>query len=175
VTIKVSTTEKRDGKALALFARHETWMRGHTKDGRSFFAIPGSEPDLFHMADHRDCSCPDRRYRALACSHMRAVRFWMAAYMTGAVSPKREAGATGQDDRVALTPKGAAYLAAVDDERNDVIEDSAEHPHVQQLRTMLARETCQEGRQAIAAKLDDTKAKIVATARRKSTYDELMD
>ena len=48
VTIELSTTDKRYGKALALFARYEEWQTGRTKDGRSFFAIPGSETGLFH-------------------------------------------------------------------------------------------------------------------------------
>jgi hypothetical protein len=112
MTIEVSDTDRRDGKALALFARCAEWQTGHTKDGRSFFAIPGSEPDLYHMTDCRDCSCPDRQRNRNICKHMRAVRFWMAAFKTGAVSPKREAGATPDDDRIAITPEGAAFLAA---------------------------------------------------------------
>lgn len=111
VTIEVSSTDRRDGKALALFARCAEWQQGHTKEGRSFFAIPGSEAGLYHMADQNDCSCPDRRQRQSVCKHMRAVRLWMAAFATGAVSPRREIGATPQDDRIALTPEGAAVLA----------------------------------------------------------------
>ena len=112
VTITVSTTDKRDGKALALFARHDLWQRGKTKDGRSFFAIPsGSIPGLFQMTDCNDCSCKDRQSRAVVCYHMRAVRLWMAAFKTGAVSPKREAATSPADDLVVLTPEGAAYLA----------------------------------------------------------------
>src|SRR3954466_447501 len=80
VTIEISTTDKRDGKALALFARCAEWQTGHTKAGRSFFAIPGSEPGLVHMADQRDCSCPDRQSSRNVCKHMRAVRLWMAAF-----------------------------------------------------------------------------------------------
>jgi hypothetical protein len=106
--------DARDGKALALFAACDTWQQGHTHDGRPFFAIPGSEPNLLHMADQNDCSCADRRQRGTVCKHMRAVRYWMAAFRTGAVSPRREAGATAQDDRAALTPEGAGYLVEQD-------------------------------------------------------------
>ena len=112
MVIEVSTTDRRDGKALALFARCAEWQQGHTHDGRAFFAIPGSEDGLFHMADQNDCSCPDRRQRVATCKHMRAVRLWMAAYATGAVAPKPRPGATAEDDLVILTPAGAAYLAA---------------------------------------------------------------
>jgi hypothetical protein len=111
VTIELSTTDKRDGKALALFARSNEWLTGHTKDGRPFFAIPGSEAGLFHMTDQRDCSCQDRQRSRNVCKHMRAVRLWMAAFATGAVAPKPRPGATAEDDRIALTPDGAAYVA----------------------------------------------------------------
>lgn len=62
----------RDTRALALFAACDRWHQGHTKDGRSFFAIPGSEAGLFHMADQNDytqqartCSpaCRQKLYR----------------------------------------------------------------------------------------------------------------
>ena len=55
MTITVDTTDRRDGKALALFTRCSEWQQGRTKDGRSFFAIPGSERGLLHMTDTRDC------------------------------------------------------------------------------------------------------------------------
>ena len=84
---------------------------GHTKDGRPFFAIPGSEAGLLHMTDQREGSCQDRQRSRNVCKHMRAVRFWMAAFATGAVAPKPRPGATAEDDRIALTPAGAAYLA----------------------------------------------------------------
>src|SRR4051812_33690174 len=111
VTIELSTTDRRDGKALALFARCDEWQTGHTKDGRSFFAIPGSERNLWHMADQRDCSCQDRQRSRNICKHMRAVRFWMAAFATGAVAPKPRPCATTEDDRIVLLPAGAALLA----------------------------------------------------------------
>ena len=63
------------------------------------------------MTDQRDCSCQDRQRSRNVCKHMRAVRVRMAAFATGAVAPKPRPGATTQDDRIALTPEGAAYLA----------------------------------------------------------------
>jgi len=123
VTIELSTTDKRDGKALALFARCAEWQTGHTKDGRPFFAIPGSEPGLLHLTDQRDCSCQDRQRSRNVCKHMRAVRLWMAAYQTGAVVPKpRPATPDVVDDAgiggelVILTPDGAASLAELRDQ-----------------------------------------------------------
>src|SRR5437764_685984 len=110
VTITVSTTDRRDGKALALFARCAEWQTGRTKDGRPFFAIPGSEADLLHMTDQRDCSCQDRQRSRNICKHMRAVRLWMAAFATGAVAPKPRPGTTADDDRIVLMPEGAASL-----------------------------------------------------------------
>ena len=116
MTIELSTTDKRDGKALALFARCAEWQTGHTKDGRPFFAIPGSEPGLLHMTDQRDCSCQDRQRSRNLCKHMRAVRFWMAAFATGAVAPKpRPASPSEADNLVILTPDGAEYLLSQSD------------------------------------------------------------
>jgi hypothetical protein len=80
----------------------------------SFFAAPGTEPGLLGMTDTRDCSCADRQRSRNVCKHMRAVRFWMAAYQTGAVAPKPRPTATAQDDRIGLTPDGAAYLAGLE-------------------------------------------------------------
>jgi len=188
VTIEITTTDRRDGKALALFARHDEWMRGHTKDGRPFFAIPGSEPDLLHMADQNDCSCPDRQRNRNVCKHIRSVRLWMAAFMTGAVAPKRGAAtADPQDDRIALTPKGAQYLVDVD--------AVAEHPFVSDLRSRLERRASilrAEGhapadyRQdaeyaALEAKMLDMQGKVAAVAQRRAAdrpmkgYAALMD
>jgi hypothetical protein len=123
VTIEISTTDRRDGKALVLFARCSEWQTGHTKDGRPFFAIPGSEAGLLHMTDTRECSCPDRQRERNVCKHMRAVRLWMAAFATGAVALKpRPATPTVMDDAgigdelISLTPGGAAYLTKLDDQ-----------------------------------------------------------
>jgi hypothetical protein len=130
VTIEVSSTDKRDGKALALFARCAEWQHGHTKDGRAFFAIPGSEPNLFHMTDQRDCSCPDRQRAQNLCKHIRAVRLWMAAFQTGAVTMKSRptpTTPTAADDLAVLTPEGAAYLANLDEERDALQVSGAEH------------------------------------------------
>ena len=95
MTIELSSTDRRDGKALALFAAAQEWQTGHTKDGRPFFAIPGSESGLFHMTDQRDCSCQDRQRSRNVCKHMRAVRLWMAAFATG----RRGSQATAQAPR----------------------------------------------------------------------------
>lgn len=120
MTIELSSTDKRDGKALALFARCAEWQTGHTKDGRSFFAIPGSEAGLFHMTDQRECSCQDRQRSRNTCKHMRAVRLWMAAFATGAVAPKPRPATPGVvddagigDELIVLLPDGAALLAGV--------------------------------------------------------------
>lgn len=115
MAIEVSVQNPRSVKALVLFAQSDLWQQGHTKTGRPFFAIPGSESGLYHMTDCQECSCQDFRRRgsvAAPCKHVMAVRLWMAAFKTGAVSPKRESAATCQDDRAVLLPAGAAYLAA---------------------------------------------------------------
>lgn len=114
MTIEVSSTDPRNGKALALFARCEDWQTGHLKDGRSFFAIPGSEPGLFHMADARECTCPDFRHRGERCKHIRAVRLWLAAFKAGTVRPRGRTDSLAEQT-IALTPAGAAAIIDADD------------------------------------------------------------
>lgn len=135
MTIQVSSTDRRDGKALALFAACDTWQRGKTKDGRSFYAIPGSQAGLFHMADCRECSCPDFQRARNTCKHVRAVRLWMAAFKTGAVAPKPRPAATFEDERVALTPEGAAALL-------DQATDDAERTQVVIARLISEQDAC---------------------------------
>jgi hypothetical protein len=66
------------------------------------------------MTDTRDCSCADLQRSRTVCKHIRAVRFWMVAYQTAAVAPKPRHETSAEDDRIALTPDGAAYLASLD-------------------------------------------------------------
>lgn len=170
----------RDTRALALFAACDRWHQGHTKDGRPFFAIPGSEAGLFHMADQNDCSCPDRQQRGAVCKHMRAVRLWMAAFKTGAVAPKR-ATADPLEDRVVLLPKGAAALA-------EAPAPVAEHPFISELRGRLERRALilraegyapSELRQdaeyaAVEARMLEMRGKVAAVAeRRRKGYADL--
>jgi hypothetical protein len=79
---------------------------------------------LPHMTDQRDCSCQDRQRSRNVRKHMRTVRFWMAAFATGAVAPKTRPGATAEDDRVVLTPAGACYLAE-QEQPTDAVAPSA--------------------------------------------------
>ena len=140
MTIQVSSTDRRDGKALALFARSADWQQGRTKDGRSFFAIPGSDANLFHMTDVRECSCADFQRARNVCKHIRAVRLWMAAYRTGAVAPKPRPDSTDLDDRAVLTVEGAAYLANL----NDPVDPHVNCAVVDGDREMLTRLQAQQ-------------------------------
>lgn len=121
MTIEVSAQNPRSVKALLIFAASHLWQQGHTKDGRPFFGIPScSEPGLFHMVDQRECTCQDFKRRGgvdAPCKHVIAVRFWFAAFQTGAVAPKPRPATPDVtddagigDDLVALTPDGAEYL-----------------------------------------------------------------
>jgi hypothetical protein len=74
------------------------------------------------MTDQLDCSCQDRQRSRSVCKHMRAVRLWMAAFATGAVAPKLLPGATSEDDRIALTPEGAAHLAGQSEQSSSSVD-----------------------------------------------------
>lgn len=89
VTITVSTTDPRSIKALALLATADRWQKGHTRAGRPFYAVPGSQPNLFHMTDGADCSCPDRRHRGVVCCHMLAAQLYRARLLGAEPKPRR--------------------------------------------------------------------------------------
>jgi len=76
MTVTIDPTDPRSVRALAVFATADRWVKGHRKsDNRPFFAIPGSAGAIYY-ADTRDCTCPDRRERAVDCKHMLVVRMW---------------------------------------------------------------------------------------------------
>jgi len=90
VTITVSTTDPRSLKALAVLETVDRWHKGHTKAGRSFYAVPSStDPNGFHMVDCRECTCQDFIRRGLDCKHTLAVRLYVAKLQ--AAQPKRRA------------------------------------------------------------------------------------
>ena len=63
MTITVSTADPRSLKALALLEGADRWQKGHTKDGRSFYAVPSQSGTVLHMADTRACTCRDYERR----------------------------------------------------------------------------------------------------------------
>lgn len=108
MTLEVSTTNARTVKALALFARCHEWTKGHLKDGRPFFAIPGSAGHIW-WADNRSCTCPDFASRGGPCKHVTAVKLWQIAQPAPTRGP-RQTSPSGLDDRITLTAEGAAAL-----------------------------------------------------------------
>ncbi len=78
MTITVSTADPRSLKALALLEGADRWQKGHTKAGRSFYAVPSQSSTVLHMADTRACTCRDFERRQDACKHVLAVRLHVA-------------------------------------------------------------------------------------------------
>ena len=78
MTITVSTADPRSLKALALLEGADRWQKGHTRDGRSFYAVPSQSGDVLHMADTRACTCRDFERRQQPCKHVLAVRLHVA-------------------------------------------------------------------------------------------------
>jgi len=93
MTVTISPSDPRSVRALAVLSTAPTWTKGHTKDGRPFFVIPGSRGRIY-WTDTRDCTCPDRQERQVACKHMLAVRMWTLANTPAAPAPKG-AGSAG--------------------------------------------------------------------------------
>ncbi len=91
MTITIDPRDPRSVRALAVLARADRWTKGHTKDGRPFFAIP-SPSGRVYWTDTRDCTCPDRRQRDETCKHIRAVRLWALQHKATAPAPRKGAG-----------------------------------------------------------------------------------
>jgi hypothetical protein len=77
-------------KARQLLAGSGGWALCHRiRDGRPFFAVPGSKPGTAHWADQTNCTCDARRWAKHdedACSHMLAVRLWYVEVREGRIS-----------------------------------------------------------------------------------------
>ena len=109
MTVLVSPDDPRSVRALAVLATADRWVKGHTRDGRPFFVVPGSNGRIY-WTDTRDCTCPDRRERAVECKHMLAVRLWALQHKTTAPAPK------GAGCRVCTRSLPAGVLAGVCDD-----------------------------------------------------------
>ena len=90
MTVTVSPDNPRSVRALAVLAGADRWTKGHTKSGRAFFVIPGSQGHVY-WTDTRACTCPDHRERGVACKHMLAVRLWKLEHDATAPAPTKGA------------------------------------------------------------------------------------
>ena len=88
MTVTISPDDPRSVRALAVLATADRWVKGHTKDGRPFFVVPGSTGRVY-WTDTRDCTCPDRRECDETCKHIRAVRLWALQHKATAPASKR--------------------------------------------------------------------------------------
>ena len=131
MVVTISLDDPRSVRALAVLATADQWTKGHTKDGRPFFVILGSRGRIY-WTDTRDCTCPDRQERQVACKHMLAVRMWTLANTPAAPAPKG-AGSAGpvvltdaEDARLelafaALSPLAGPITTIIRPTRYDVL------------------------------------------------------
>ena len=103
-------------RAPAVLATADRWTKGHTKDGRPFFVVPGSNGRVY-WTDTRDCTCPDRRERAVDCKHMLAVRMWALRHKAAPAPTKGDGRATCA---VCTQPLPAGVVAGQCDACQDV-------------------------------------------------------
>src|SRR3712207_9042991 len=104
MTVTISPDDPRSVRALAVLATADRWVKGHTKAGRPFFVVPGSNGRVY-WTDTRDCTCPDRRERDETCKHIRAVRLWTIEHRGKAPAPKPAPDAALSTDAGALDRK----------------------------------------------------------------------
>ncbi len=110
MTITVSTTDPRSLKALELLAGADRWQKGHTRDGRSFYAVPSQSGTVLHMADTRACTCHDFELRQEACKHVLAVRLHVARLQ--AQQPRRRAAQQPTPEQLAAASRHYEALMA---------------------------------------------------------------
>lgn len=83
MTVTINTADKRDVRALRILQGARGWTKGTVKipgvGTRKVYGVPSeSEPDLYHLVNQRQCSCPDFQNRQpVLCSHIRAVRWYV--------------------------------------------------------------------------------------------------
>ncbi len=111
MTVTISPDDPRSVRALAVLATAPQWTKGHTKDGRAFFVIPGSKGRIY-WTDTRACTCPDARERGATCKHQLAVRMWTLAHKGEAPAATPAPAPTC---RVCTQPLPAGLLAGVCD------------------------------------------------------------
>ena len=88
MVVTVSPTDPRSVRALAVLRTADRCTKGHTKAGRPFFVVPGSNGHVY-WTDTRACTCPDHRERGVACKHILAVRMWTLEHKADAPAPER--------------------------------------------------------------------------------------
>ncbi len=117
MTIQLSTTDKRDLAALALFAAVDIWQHKITlRDGRRVYGIPSrSEPGVLRLTDGVSCNCPDAQRRNVRCAHIRAAALYR---MKRAAEVGRSAAAADDDARLelafaAISPDAGAVTSTV--------------------------------------------------------------
>ena len=112
MTITVSTTDKRDGKALALFARCAGVAAGQDEGRPLVLRDPRQRAGLSTWPTRTTARAPTASARRKVCKHMRAVRFWMAAFGPAPWLPSHgPPPPRWMSELVILTPEGAAALA----------------------------------------------------------------
>jgi SWIM zinc finger len=75
MVVTIDSQNPRSIAAIGLAVRSRSWARVETKDGQPFHGIPSrSEPGVIHIADTQTCTCPDHKYRGVACAHILAAR-----------------------------------------------------------------------------------------------------
>src|SRR4051794_30907819 len=92
------------GKALAIFAGADQWLKCRTRGAEGpAFAVPSqAKAGLYHLVDVRRCSCQDFQRRQRPCKHLLAVRLDVAL-LQAAPRPARAARPAVAPQHLALS------------------------------------------------------------------------
>jgi len=75
--VQLDTTNPRSLRGVALAAQAASWLRIRLADGRTGYGMPSSsDPNHYWLVSDNACTCPDHRFRQVACRHIFAVRLF---------------------------------------------------------------------------------------------------
>jgi hypothetical protein len=75
--VQLDSENPRSLRGVALAAQAASWLRIRLADGRTGYGMPSTADPLHYWLTSTDfCSCPDHRFRQVACGHIFAARLF---------------------------------------------------------------------------------------------------
>ena len=75
--VQLDTDNPRSLRGVALAAQAASWLRIRLADGCTGYGMPSTaDPLHYRLTSDNSCTCPDHRFRQVACGHIFAVRLF---------------------------------------------------------------------------------------------------
>ncbi len=77
MVVTLDTDNPRSLRGGALVAQAASWFKIKLADGRTGYGMPSTaDPNHYWLVTPNSCTCPDHRFRQVACRHIFAVRLF---------------------------------------------------------------------------------------------------